>query len=60
MLGVIVGDVVGAYIPVEMELPLRLTAPWPVGAEAEHFDAPANDGIIGDSNHCGVVSLDGC
>ena len=55
----IVRNVVGAFLPVEMESTWQLVAPQPVEAKAEHFDVTGNDSIIGETNCWGVVSLDG-
>ena len=56
--GVIVGNVVGAFIPIELELALRFLAPEPVEAEAEHLDVLCDDSVIREPDCSGVVSLD--
>ena len=56
--GVIAGDVVGAFIPIESELALRFLAPEPVEAEAEHLDASCDASVIRELDCGGVVCLD--
>ena len=56
--GVIVGNVVGAFIPIEAELALRFSASEPVEAETEHLDSLRNDSVVRESDRSRVISLD--
>ena len=50
--GVVIGEIVGAFVPIEAKLALGFAASEPVDSHANHFDAACDDGVINKSNCC--------
>ena len=57
--GVVVNQIVAAFVPVAVELFLGLTALKPPQAEIHGLGFPWYDGLVGDADSSGVVHLDG-
>jgi hypothetical protein len=50
--GVIIGKIIGTFVPIERELSLGFMTSEPMDSHANHFDAACDDGVINKSNCC--------
>ncbi len=57
--GVVIGEIIGTFVPIETELSLEFATSEPMYSHADHFDAACDDGVINKSNCGGVVCLYG-
>ena len=60
--GVVIGEIVGTFVPIEPELALGFPASEPMDLHANHFDAACDDGVVYESDCSQIVCLDrvGC
>ena len=59
MLGVVVGPVFGASIPIVTKLVLRCSTAKPPKAHIHHLTPARDNGVVDNPSSCGVVGLDG-
>ncbi len=59
MFGVVIGEIVGAFVPIEAKLALGFSTSEPVDSHANHFDAACDDGVVYESDCSRIVCLDG-
>ena len=50
--GVVIGEIVGAFVPIEAKLALGFSTSEPMDSHANHFDAACDDGVV-DKSNCG-------
>ena len=59
MFSVIICQICGSSVPIEIELVLCCMAAEPVEVHPDHLDAVLDDGVLKEPRYCGVVCLDG-
>ena len=57
--GVVIGEIVGAFVPIEAKLALGFSTSEPMDSHANHLDAACDDSIIYESDCSRIVCLDG-
>ena len=60
VLGEVVSEIAGAFVPVDSELVLVHRVADPVEAHVDCFGAALFDSVVDDAFGCFVVGLDGC
>ena len=59
MLGVVVGPILGASIPIVMKLVLRCSTAKPPKAHIHHLIPARDNGVVDNPSSSGIVGLDG-
>ncbi len=57
--GVVIGKIVGAFVPIEAELALGFSTSEPMDSHANNLDAACDDSVIYESDCSQIVCLDG-